>query len=593
MTSLLPEPGLIARVRQRQYLIESVTPPPEVGQATLAALSCLDDDAQGEPLSVLWEHELDARVLEDDAWQAVAEKGFDDPPLFAAYLRTLSWNCVTATDPNLFQAPFRAGIRLDLYQLEPLRKALRLPRVNLFIADDVGLGKTIEAGLIARELLLRRRIDRIVVACPPSMLEQWRDEMETRFGLVFTILDRTYVTRMRRERGFAVNPWTTHSRFLISHRLLIDEAYASGLRDWLGGFSPQTLFILDEAHNAAPSSGARYAIDSQITRAVRDIAPRFEHRLFLSATPHNGHSNSFSALLEILDPQRFCRGVKVLKGQLDDVMVRRLKSDIRALEGGFPQRIVEQVDIKDLPTDAPELVLAEKLDEYCVVREKRLANEPRKRQTAGALVIGGPQRRLLSSIEAFARTLAVHRRSVVRMLDEAKEAEEVSESVLADLGEMTASLDLDGASEGDTEGSGEPDPGEDSTAGEDEEDLTEAALDERMVRATAASKDASHPRHARSARSRDRPRGRDARDRGGKPIRAGPAGPEGRQVDPREHADPLTPRARANVSIMCATMPAEGVDDPARVHGHRSPRLNVIASERPARSPARRPLRTR
>ena len=463
-----------------------------MGQATLAALSCLDDDAQGEPLSVLWEHELDARVLEDDAWQAVAEKGFDDPPLFAAYLRTLSWNCVTATDPNLFQAPFRAGIRLDLYQLEPLRKALRLPRVNLFIADDVGLGKTIEAGLIARELLLRRRIDRIVVACPPSMLEQWRDEMETRFGLVFTILDRTYVTRMRRERGFAVNPWTTHSRFLISHRLLIDEAYASGLRDWLGGFSPQTLFILDEAHNAAPSSGARYAIDSQITRAVRDIAPRFEHRLFLSATPHNGHSNSFSALLEILDPQRFCRGVKVLKGQLDDVMVRRLKSDIRALEGGFPQRIVEQVDIKDLPTDAPELVLAEKLDEYCVVREKRLANEPRKRQTAGALVIGGPQRRLLSSIEAFARTLAVHRRSVVRMLDEAKEAEEVSESVLADLGEMTASLDLDGASEGDTEGSGEPDPGEDSTAGEDEEDLTEAALDERMVRATAASKDASH-----------------------------------------------------------------------------------------------------
>ena len=116
-------------------------------------------------------------------------------------LRTLSWNCVTATDPNLFQAPFRAGIRLDAYQLEPLWKALRLPRVNLFIADDVGLGKTIEAGLIARELLLRRRVDRIVVACPPSMLEQWRDEMEARFGLAFTILDRAHVTRMRRERG--------------------------------------------------------------------------------------------------------------------------------------------------------------------------------------------------------------------------------------------------------------------------------------------------------------------------------------------------------------------------------------------------------
>ena len=181
-------------------------------------LSCLDDDAQGQPLAVLWEHELDARILEDDGWRAVAGKGFDEPALFAAYLRTLSWNCVTATDPNLFQAPFRAGIRIDAYQLEPLWKALRLPRVNLFIADDVGLGKTIEAGLIARELLLRRRVDRIVVACPPSMLEQWRDEMEARFGLTFTILDRAHVARMRRERGFAVNPWTTHSRFLVSHR---------------------------------------------------------------------------------------------------------------------------------------------------------------------------------------------------------------------------------------------------------------------------------------------------------------------------------------------------------------------------------------
>ena len=85
-------------------------------------------------------------------------------------------------------------------------------------------------------------------------------------------------------------------------RQLIDEAYAGPLRDHLGTFRSGSLFILDEAHHAAPSSGQKYAIDSQITRSVRDLAPRFEHRLFLSATPHNGHSNSFSALLEILDP---------------------------------------------------------------------------------------------------------------------------------------------------------------------------------------------------------------------------------------------------------------------------------------------------
>src|SRR5256885_5999356 len=179
----------------------------------------------------------------------------------------------------------------------------------------------------------------IVVSCPPSMLLQWQDELETRFGLVFEILDKDYVQRVRRERGFGVNPWNTHPRFLISHRLLIDEGYAGPLRDWLGEFRGGSLLILDEAHHAAPSSGQRYAIDSQITRAIRDIAPRFEHRLFLSATPHNGPSNSFSALLEILDPQRFCRGVPVTAKYRDEVVVRRLKDDIREIQGGFPQRV--------------------------------------------------------------------------------------------------------------------------------------------------------------------------------------------------------------------------------------------------------------
>jgi SNF2 family DNA or RNA helicase len=323
-TSEKPSPGKIARVRQRLYLVEGTVSPPHPQDCTLVRLSCVDDDAQGQQLEVLWEKEVDSEVITGEAWDAIAKRGFDDRQLFASYLHTLRWNCVTSTDPKLFQSPFRAGIHLDAYQLEPLRKALLLPRVNLFIADDVGLGKTIEAGLIARELLLRKKVREIVVSCPPSMLLQWQDELETRFGLVFEILDKDYMKWIRRERGFEVNPWGTHSRFLVSHRLLIDEAYTGPLRDWLGTFRPGTLLILDEAHHAAPSSGQKYAIDSQITRAARDLAPRFEHRLFLSATPHNGHSNSFSALLEILDPQRFCRGVPVKQKMLDDTMVRRL-----------------------------------------------------------------------------------------------------------------------------------------------------------------------------------------------------------------------------------------------------------------------------
>src|SRR3569833_212309 len=410
-----PSVGLVVRVRSRSWLVESSELTPIGKNGTLVRLACLDDDAQGQPLEVVWELELDGEILDREAWSAIGKRGFDDPRLFSAYIHTLRWNCVTATDPKIFQAPFRAGIRIDAYQLEPLRKALLLPRVNLFIADDVGLGKTIEAALIASELLLRRRVREIVVACPPSMLGQWKDELETRFGLTFEILDRAYIDRVRQDRGYGVNPWTTFPRFLISHKLLIDETYTAPLRDWLDNFRPGSLLILDEAHHAAPSSGAKYAIDSRITRAIRDLAPRFEHWLFLSATPHNGHSNSFSALLELLDPQRFTRGVKVLKSSLNDVMVRRLKDDLRKLVGGFPERKPVQVDIKGLSPDAPELALSRLLNEYREVRQLRLTTATKRKQAEAALLVSHLQQRLLSSVEAFARTLAVHRRTMERL----------------------------------------------------------------------------------------------------------------------------------------------------------------------------------
>ena len=370
-TSPPPNVGELVRVRSRSWLVDEVIEPKIPGQTCVVRLSCADDDAQGQALEVLWNYELDRLTLTEEGWADLAAKGFDQPSQFAAFLHTLRWNCVTSTDPNLFQAPFRAGIKIEAYQMEPLRKALRLPRVNLFIADDTGLGKTIEAGLIARELLLRKKAKTIVVATPPSVLDQWKAELEERFGLVFELLDRAYLARMRRERGFGVNPWRTHSRFLISHNLLIDPVYADPLREWLGQFLPGSLLILDEAHHAAPSSGGCYGIETKFTRAIRDLAGRFEHRLFLSATPHNGHSNSFSTLLELLDPYRFTRGVEA-KGKkvLDEVMAAPAK-------GGHSQhsrRIPEagchtcRGSSGAAGVRAPELVLSRLLDDYRTAR---------------------------------------------------------------------------------------------------------------------------------------------------------------------------------------------------------------------------------
>lgn len=417
---ILPSVGDFISVRGKSWIVEAAEQID--GISTLRLVSC-EDDSQGEVIQLAIRSEVEIEILDPEDWSPFLTKSFESPQRLGAYLRTTEWRSASAADRKLFQAPFRAGIRLDSYQLLPLAKALDLPRVNLLIADDVGLGKTVEAGLIVRELLLRRRIEMIVVAAPSSMLLQWQDELAQKFGLDFTIVDREHLLETRRTRGFSANPWSVGSRFIISHSVLSDETYIGGLRDLLGGLRPGTLFILDEAHHVAPASGAAWAVESQLTKSVREIAGLFEHRLFLSATPHNGHANSFATLLEILDPQRFTRGIDVEPKELEPVMVRRLKEDLRKLGHPFPERIVEPIQIEGLPSDAPELRLAAMLDEY------------RQSSSGGArarFLFANLQQRLFSSIAAFDRTLRTHRKSLVRKRDEARNDDAEIEELLED-----------------------------------------------------------------------------------------------------------------------------------------------------------------
>jgi hypothetical protein len=358
----------------------------------------------------------------------------DPPGHFGAYLHALQWSAVSAADATRFQAPFRAGIKLMAHQLTPLMKALELPRANLFIADDVGLGKTIEAGLVLQELILRQQADFVLIACPAAICLQWRDEMQRRFGLRFEVMTQKFIAYRRQERGFGVNPWATHNRFIVSHQLLRRPDYRDPLLSHLGRRARKSLLILDEAHAAAPASRNKYAVDSDTTLTIRDLAPRFDNRLFLSATPHNGHSNSFSALLEILDPVRFTRGVPISgPEELAPVMVRRLKRDLRKLGvERFPRRVLVQLALEHDgktwssretrydaetreqeqgpaapvgPGEATELVLSEKLARYTELCAPRgaYARRPFIRL----------QQRLLSSPEAFAKTLEVHARAVM------------------------------------------------------------------------------------------------------------------------------------------------------------------------------------
>lgn len=386
------EIGQCLRLRRRHWLVESVES--ALGLPNTLRIACLDDDAQGAIQRVIPDCELGIERVDDDAWRRLGAQTPSDAKAYSAYLQSLQWNTATAADNNLFQAPFRAGIEISAYQLAPLAKALDLPRVNLLIADDVGLGKTIEAGLVLRELMLRRKVDFLLVAAPAGMTQQWQEELSSKFGLKATIVDQDYFAGIRAQRGFAYNPWNAANAYIISHRLLIDPAYTDGLHAVLADPRPRSLLILDEAHHVAPAHGEKYAVDSQLTRSMRELARRFEHRLFLTATPHNGHSNSFTALLEMLDPQRFVRGIDICQEDHDKVMVRRLKSDLKDLTDiRFPTRVVEPITLLATADEAPELRLSDMLLQYIDVAKTRGYGFVRLQQ------------RLLSSVAAFKITL--------------------------------------------------------------------------------------------------------------------------------------------------------------------------------------------
>ena len=427
----LPEPGQVVQARHRQWLVEALHRG-QNGESARVDLVCLDDDATGEPLEVLWDLELGARVI-DPASRGLGDvRKLDTPEAFGAYLHALKWSAVSAADATRFQAPFRAGIKLMAHQLTPLMKALELPRANLFIADDVGLGKTIEAGLVLQELILRQQAEFVLIVAPAAICLQWRDEMQRRFGLRFEVMTQRFVAYRRQDRGAGINPWSTYHRFIISYELLRRDEYRSPLLAHLGERVRKGLFILDEAHRAAPASHQKYAVDSDTTRTIRELAAKFDNRLFLSATPHNGHSNSFSALLEILDPARFTRGVPIEDtALLKPVMVRRLKRDLRqlGLEEHFPRRVLVQhalhhdegawhvkrsrfdAEARQVTEDGGEplgpggdddLRLAHLLTEYTSAVTTKTKRDK--------LALVQLQQRMLSSPEAFARSLEVHAR---------------------------------------------------------------------------------------------------------------------------------------------------------------------------------------
>lgn len=354
--------------------------------------------------------------------------------------------------------PFRSFARLNVeprpYQLVPLLMALKLDPVRLLIADDVGIGKTIEAGVIARELLDRGEVRRLAVLCPPHLAEQWQGELAEKFHIEAELVLPSTVTRL--ERGTAVG----QSLFELHPFVIVSTEYIKSprRREEFIRVCPE-LVIVDEAHTCAfsPDNRGGRHLRHQLLKALAENEAR--HLLLVTATPHSGDEGAFRSLLGLLRPD-FLNLPEDLSGRANEArrrdvaqhLVQRRRGDIRLYldaDTEFPQR----EDAEAIYTLTPEYKrLFNNLLEYArerVMDESGNAQRQRVRWWSALALL----RSLASSPAAAAATLRT--RSGTADTETADEADEIGERAVLDLDDADTSEFLDVAPGG-QEGEDQP-----------------------------------------------------------------------------------------------------------------------------------------
>jgi SNF2 family DNA or RNA helicase len=258
----------------------------------------------------------------------------------------------------------RSSVIPTNYQLVPVVMALKQSnRVRMMIADDVGLGKTIEAGLIAAELLARNLASRILVVCPRNLREQWREALEYFFHIDARVISSLHRRGLERQLPPGASPWE-HYRCLVAS---IDYVKSGVVKHQVLEV-PWDLVIVNEAHLAAKphQSGENQSVSMERHDFVWELSERAKHLLFLTATPHNGYTDSYASLLRMLDPSLVSGSVgepSINRKLAIDHICQRRRKDVEDWfrehsdeENPFPERVQDEFQI-DLIFDEEKKVL--------------------------------------------------------------------------------------------------------------------------------------------------------------------------------------------------------------------------------------------
>ena len=320
-------PGMRVIIRDAEWVIRRVDNASDGGQQLeCSGISELVRDKNGIFLTNL-EHSI--QIIDPEKTELVC----DDSPGYAnslLYMESLLRR--RSINDDKIHIAHQGAMDSVPYQLDPALQALKQPRQRILIADAVGLGKTLEAGILVSELIYRGRGKRILVLTQKSMLTQFQKEFWNRFTIPLTRLDSQGLQRVRNRIPTNHNPFYYYDKSIISidtlkqdseYRVYLEQAY------W-------DIIVIDECHNVADRGTS-----SLRARLAKLLASRSDTLIMLSATPHDGRAKSFASLMNMLDPTAITDPENYVKDDFSSkgLVIRRFKKDIQhQVDSEFKER---------------------------------------------------------------------------------------------------------------------------------------------------------------------------------------------------------------------------------------------------------------
>lgn len=318
-------PGMRTIIRDEEWMIKKI----ETNSLGNKALYCIGISPLVKDKEAIFLTDLEQIEIVNPAEVKLIP---DSSPFYKRTLLYLEsqWRQQIPTDANL-HIGHQAAMDLMPYQLDPTKLSLQRPRQRILIADTVGLGKTLEAGILMSELIARGKGKRILVVTVKSMMTQFQKEMWNRFTIPLVRLDSNRIQKIRSNLPTNYNPFFYYDKTIVSiDTLKRDVEYRTHLENayW-------DIIVIDEAQNVAERGDHQ----AQRSRLAKLLADRSDTMIMLSATPHDGRAKSFASLMNMLDPTAIADPLNYTPDDVKGLCIRRFKKDVKdQVSGSFLER---------------------------------------------------------------------------------------------------------------------------------------------------------------------------------------------------------------------------------------------------------------